>query len=614
LTGPSIIDKNSSDAKNMSLVENNPFEKIIVQENLEGFAPQYTPENFTEEEIKYLKPFFTNVDQPVFVVQNLPEEVTAALSAKYSRATETMRRTFLNEYVDPIIHPENQKKWNELTKEEKADELDKKRSFKIYIDGFMGNGGIEKVVDKQRGQKFFDKWLVEYGDDSISEMGNVHVCIEGLSIIATKEIEDQRIGISPIEKSTRYVSFADKLPDGNYRYIVPGEIRGTDYEKTFRSSMDILFSTYSMLLEPYAEYIKGLYPKGDDETDASFEKSRRAKTFDDLRDLLPFSTITNLGLSGNGRAYEYLVNRMANHPLGEMRYWAFKIASEVHKVTPSFIRRLESPSGRQIQEYKREIKELRNEFSNQLFEKQHQHRKVIGARLLEYTMGGEESVLSAYIFTGNNSPSLHEVKEKVRSMSDDEKTEIFNKISMLRKQKNPDAKREDVRFKKIPRAFENSHYTYEFWARGGDYRDLQRHRMLTQERQNFTTIWGFDLEKEVLDSPFVGKIEKALSLLALVYEHLTEEHADAAQYVVPFAYIQHWYTDLTAREMYYMAELRTGPQGRPHYRKIVQEMARQAIEIHPRLFAGMMVDWNDYSLARRESEKWTEAKKKELNI
>src|SRR4030042_4412729 len=290
-------------------------------DSLEIFAPPYTPERFTSEEIKYLTPFFSNIDQPVFVVHHLPEELIGALSAKYSRATESMRRTFIKEYVDPIVHPEKQKGWADLGQKDKDAEIVNKQKFEELVDFLNADGGIDYVVNIQRGRKFFDRWLVDFGDDSISELGGVHLCIEGLSNIATKEIEDQRIGLSPIEKSSRYVSFADRLPDGGYRYIVPGEIKDTPYEGPYKVMIDALFSTYADMLEPYLEYIKNRYPKDQDESDASFEKSRKAKMFDDLRDLLPFATITNLGLYGNGRSYEYLINRLAEHPLGELRYF-----------------------------------------------------------------------------------------------------------------------------------------------------------------------------------------------------------------------------------------------------------------------------------------------------
>lgn len=599
----------------MSIAENgNLFQEKNKMGDLEKFAPPYTPEKFTPEEVRYLKPFFTNIDQPVFIVQHLPEEVIGALSAKYSRATESMRRTFLKEYVDPIIHPENQKNWDELIPDEKEKSIQIKEGFEDYVDYLNESGGIDKIVDTQRGRRFFERWLVDFGDDSIAELGGVHLCIEGLSIIATKEIEDQRIGGSPIEKSTRYVSFADRLPDGNFRYMVPGEIKDTPLEKPYKEVMNLLFSTYSEIIGPYTDYIKELYPQDEDETEFSFDRSRRAKTFDDVRDLLPFSTITNLGLYGNGRFFEYLINKLLDHPIGEMRYWGYKIATEVNKVTPSFIRRVDTPSGIRIQEYKRNVRELRDQMSREIFGGKKSGEKIIGSKLINYTEDGEQSVLTSFLFSGQNSPSYAEVAETVSKMSSDERGDKFAKIFALRYPGDSEPKREEVRFMKMPKSFENSTYIFALWARGGDYRDLQRHRMLTQERQIFSTHWGYDLEKEVFNYKFFGKIKKVLDLAKVLHERMSEESPNIAQYAIPFAYIQHWYMTLSVREMYFMAELRTGPQGRPHYRKIVQEMAKQVIAVHPNLFAGMMVDWNDYSLARRESEKRIEKKKKELGV
>lgn len=598
----------------MRVEKENVVDQLNLSANLEKFAPSYTPEVFTEQEKKYLTPFFSNIDKPVFIVRNLPEEVIGALSAKYSRATESMRRTFLKEYVSPLIHPEESKSWNDLSMPEQEEERVNKESFNNWINFVNQNGGIETIVNVQRSRGFFEKWLVEFGDDSISEMGNIHLCIEGLSNVATKEIEDQRIGISPIEKSSRYVSFAERLPDGYFRYIVPGEIKGTPLEQSYRVIMDELFSTYVDLQVPYLEYIKQLYPKGIDETEASFEKSRSAKRFDDLRDLLSFATLTNLGLSGDGRAYEYLINRLAEHPLGELRYWASEISTELKRVTPSFIRRTETQAGNEIQNYKRDIRMLRDDISRELFRNRPEKKRDGWVKLINYSPEGEIDVLTAFIFAGKYSPNFNEVRKKVAEMSEGERCDIFSRILTQRSLGKFESKREDIRFKKVPRAFENSKYIFELWARGGDYRDLHRHRMLTQERQEFTTRYGYDLEKEVLESPFDRKVETALKMVEPLYEAMFTEFPDAAQYVATFGHIQHWYVNLTAREMYYIGELRTGPQGRPHYREVVQEMAREVMTAHPDLFKGMMIDWNDYSLSRRESEKWTDQRKKELGV
>ncbi len=180
---------------------------LPFHEDLSKFAIPYTPEKFSREELRFLNPFFSNTDKPIFVVQHLPEEVIGALSSRYSRATQSLRRLFLKEYIDPIINPEKQKDWETLALKERKESFETRKALLEMIEILNSGGGIDKIVNIQRGRKFFDTWLAQYGDDSIAELGGIHMCIEGLSMVETKELQDKRVGISHLEKSNRYVQY-----------------------------------------------------------------------------------------------------------------------------------------------------------------------------------------------------------------------------------------------------------------------------------------------------------------------------------------------------------------------------------------------------------------------
>ena len=62
----------------------------------------YPVERFTEDERRLLEPHFTNLDQPVFALVNLPETVKGALFARYSRYPGTLRRLFLDEFAADV--------------------------------------------------------------------------------------------------------------------------------------------------------------------------------------------------------------------------------------------------------------------------------------------------------------------------------------------------------------------------------------------------------------------------------------------------------------------------------------------------------------------------------
>jgi thymidylate synthase ThyX len=65
----------------------------------------------------------------------------------------------------------------------------------------------------QQAEAFYDRVLLGYGDDSVAELGGAHIACEGISNIASIALEDSRLGISPLEKSTRYVPFNRKSMD-----------------------------------------------------------------------------------------------------------------------------------------------------------------------------------------------------------------------------------------------------------------------------------------------------------------------------------------------------------------------------------------------------------------
>lgn len=101
----------------------------------------------------------------------------------------------------------------------------------------------------RQAEAFYERVLIGYGDNSVAELGGAHVACEGVSNIAAKALEDARLGISPLEKSTRYVVFNRKLA-GRYRYLRESAIMASRHAARYEQALDHLFDTYSLLLEP----------------------------------------------------------------------------------------------------------------------------------------------------------------------------------------------------------------------------------------------------------------------------------------------------------------------------------------------------------------------------
>jgi thymidylate synthase ThyX len=162
------------------------------------------------------------------------------------------------------------------------------------------------------------------------------------------------------------------------------------------------------------------------------------------------------------------------------------------------------------------------------------------------------------------------------------------------------------RRQRAPRALEHATYTFEIVANFGAYRDLHRHRMLTQERQVLGTGLGYDLPPGLADLGLDGRFREAVEAAAAAHARLERDAGPAlAQYMVPLSFRVRWYFKANLREVYHLCELRTTPQGHPDYRWVAQEMFRRVSEVHPRLASyARFVDLGPGDeLERRKSER-----------
>jgi len=166
---------------------------------------------------------------------------------------------------------------------------------------------------------------------------------------------------------------------------------------------------------------------------------------------------------------------------------------------------------------------------------------------------------------------------------------------------------------KPPRALEETSYTFDLLGNFGIYRDLHRHRLLSQERQPFTTAHGCDVPPEILESGHGDAFHAAMDAAHELHTAVVRDLPHEAQYVVPFAFRVRWRVTLNLREAVHLCELRSMPQGHPDYRLLVQEMWRRIEEVHPALAPwGKFVNRDTYRLGRLQSELKTELKRAEV--
>ena len=534
---------------------------------------------FSIKEKKILSDHFSNTDGNVFAIITPRQVDRGALMSRYSRTNKSMRRIFLDEFLK----------------------------------------------NKNRGEEFYNRVLLEYGDDSVAELGEAQIAIEGLSNIAVKKIEDRRIGLSYLEKSSRYVAW-NKKEKGKYRFYRDPEISKSRFADIYEDTCNFSFDVYSKNIEPMINYVREKYPiekySFKDSTDGKeksffklknegdvksanmiYKGSTKAKALDILRGLLPASTLTNVGITGNGRAFEYLLTVLGSSELREEQNLASKIKKELDTTIKSFVRRADDKYGKAFQKYLRNIKNK----SKSITVKEIKPKSTTGiiTNLVDYESEkiAMDKIITSIIYEQSPSTSYQNILQQVKKFSKEKKIKIINEFAKLRTNRRH----------RPSRAFENVYYTFDLCNNFGMFRDFHRHRALTLERQLLTTDHGFKIPNEIKILGIERDFKDCMNKTKETFEKIRKKYPEQGQYVVNFAYNYPYFMKFNLREACHLIELRTVPQGHADYRLVAQQMFKQINKIHPNLSKIMkFVDLKEYDLERFESEKRTEDKRKNL--
>lgn len=539
-------------------------------------------EKFTDEEKAVLRAHFSNVDKPVFAIITPKQVDRGALMSRYSRTDKTMRRVFLDEFAK----------------------------------------------NPDRGEEFYRRVLIEYGDDSVAELGEAQIAVEGISNIAAQKIEDRRIGLSYLEKSSRYVAFDQKTADGHYKYCREENIMASRHADMYIEACDHSFDMYSKSIRPLQEFLRENEPIGRfsffdsgskrdvefgalrDEKDIEAAKriynvTIKAKALDLLRGFLPASTITNVGITGNGRAFEYLLTLMYGSPLKEISGLASQLFAELNSVIPSFVRRANDNYGQALQDYVAKTRNAATKHAQHYLSSVTAEANPQHVELAEYedNVQAETKVASAILYEHARGHSLQIISNYVTSLPPAERANIIRSYTEHRTNRRH----------RPGRAFEMVDYTFELFTNFGMFRDLHRHRILTMERQLLSARHGYDLPQELESAGLDKDFRDCMYLSKAAWEAIEGPMPEEAQYVVNFAFRYPYFMKLNLREACHMIELRTVPQGHPDYRAVCQRMFEEIRRVHPILSEGLkFVDMNRYSLERLGSEKKTENKRQAL--
>ena len=489
----------------------------------------YVPEEFTPDEEDILRRYFTNLDGPVFALVNLPEVVKGALFARYSRSPKSLRRLFLDEFVGDL--------------------------------DIEGDATVDATIGLERAEELYEKVFFEYGDDSVAQLGGVHLACEQASNILTKVLEWGRL-MSYLEQSTRYIAYDARL-GGRFRFYRDPALLSSRFGTRYVGDMDRMFDSYTLLLNRVTDHVRATVAREPGDSDFVYRMATRAKALDAVRGVLPAASLSNVGIYGSGQAFEAMLVRMRAHPLPEARHYAELMLHELRKVIPSFLRRVDLPDrGGRWSNYLATTREHTSELVQSLFGETPVDAAP-SVQLVDFDPEAEDKMLAAICYPHTQLPEA-QLLERVRSLGPTERLALMKAYI---------GERENRRHKP-GRAFERVDYRFDVLSDYGAFRDLQRHRMLTIDWQSLTPNHGY-VRPELIDEAGVADVfDDAMARSAALYDALKNEFPQQAQYAIAMAYRMRYSMQFNAREAIHLLELRSSPQGHPSYRRVVLEMHR----------------------------------------
>ena len=536
----------------------------------------YVVEEFTPHEQAVLDRYVSNTDRPVFALLDLPEVVKGALYARYSRSPKSLRRLLLDEFAEDLSE-----------------------QVTAPLPGGGPSPGPATTLNADRAAQLYRRVFLEYGDDSVAQLGGAHVAVEQASNLLTKQLEWGRLG-AYLEQSTRYMPYDDR-PGGRWRYYRDPDVAASPHAQAYTDALDANFATYAELLPVVLAWAERRFPRDDTTSPGVYRNAIKAKACDVLRGLLPAATVSNVGIFASGQAYEQLLLRLRASELAEARDVAGMMLSELRTVIPSFLTRVDRPDRGDVWvDYLRDTRTSTRDVAAQLLAGV-AGKPAAEVELVAWSPDAEVELLCGMLYPHSHLPES-QLRSLVEALSPEDRRRVVRAYVGERANRRH----------KPGRALERVWYRFDVCSDYGAFRDLQRHRMLTIEWQELSVRHGYDTPVEIDEAGVGDQWHAAMERQAQLYERLLPDLPRQAQYAVGFAWRLRYSMQLNARAAMQMLELRTTPQGHPSYRRICQQMHRLIAEQAGHEAVAEMMSHVDHSageLERLEAERAAEARR-----
>jgi len=423
---------------------------------------------------------------------------------------------------------------------------------------------VARELSEERSRRFHKKWVLEFGHSSIAEHAVLHIALEDISRLAAELLESCRL-CSFIERSSRYQKFTG--------YYLPPKLARSELRSLYVESCERLFETYRSCLVRVRRLMEERHPRRPDEPERAYEARLRSHYSDVCRFLLPTAALTSVGMTANARSLAWLITKLLSHPLEEARALGRELKEAALEEAPTLLRYADEDA------YLARLNEgpLQGE-SEPLPQVKPEARgiepKPEPVRLVFCTPQAEERLIAALLYRYQPSGlSWEELLERARRMSPEERERVLDRVlGEMGEHDRP------------PRELEHIYYTFEVVLDQGAYRDLARHRMMTQTVAGPPTVeLGYAIPRAIEEAGLRGEYERAIDRATSAYRTISREFPHEAAYLVTNAHNRRVLMTLNLRELYHLVRLRTRKEGHFSYRRIALKLYELVREGHPRL-------------------------------
>ncbi|WP_164491603.1 FAD-dependent thymidylate synthase [Staphylospora marina] len=477
-----------------------------------------------------LSRYVSNLDRNVYTIFNLPEEVIAVIFAYVSRSPASFR--------------DNLRKL--LEDEELAVDM---------------NSGSIATAFSEKAARFHEKWVVGYGHSSVAEHAVAHIGIERISRLASAELELANSFNSFTEYSQRY-----QRPRRGDVYVPPELDEVPELKSLFLSLNEEAFDVYERLMTGLTNHLEKTEKRGENETERAWRLRLEKIAFEDARYVLTLATLTNLGMTGNGRALRDTLVRLLSSPHEECRRLAREMEREISRVIPTLLKYV-NPN-----EY---LTETRDSLKNRLsrFRKEEPVREKGPSARFTFLPDYEDCLteLATHLLVREASLSWEEAARVSAGLAPEEKEQIAEEaLSRLRFFDNP--------------LDELHHLTYrmEMKISEANWHQLLRHNRRTHFSFSEPVIrFGYTVPPHIreagLEEPFCAFIARAED----VYRRLEAWNPLIARYAVTNAHHRQVTASATLWELYHLINLRTSPEAQWDIRETFEQLHRRLRKAHP---------------------------------